>query len=138
MPRLARAAVTVLALAVLAVLVDAPPVAAQGKKEVLVHATCPNNEGGPLTVTVNPWTATLAQGDDTVWKLKTNRPQDNTIRIEAKEASDWPYPDRELSEKDEVTFGKMKDAAAGDDYTYNITIYCGDEKVVIDPRVKVR
>jgi hypothetical protein len=30
----------------------------------------------------------------------------------------------------------MKPAAHGD-YTYNITLYCGEDKVVVDPRVRV-
>jgi len=137
MPRVRPVVVTALAIAAFSVSVAGQEEKAKGKKHVLVHAVCPNSEGGPLQITVNPWTAFLDQGDDTVWKLQTNRPQDNTIKIEAKAESDWPYPDRELSGETEVTFERMKGNAKGDDYLYNITLYCGTDKVVIDPRVRV-
>jgi hypothetical protein len=138
MPRLTPVFVAVLALPVLAAPVACAQDTAKGKKEVLVQAVCPNpdNAGGPVKITVNPWTAVLAQGDDTDWKFITNRPKYNTIRIEAKEASEWPYPDHELSGEDKVTFENMKADAQGD-YLYNITIYCGEDKIVIDPRVRV-
>ena len=139
MPRLTPVFVTVLALAVLSVpIASTQEEAAKAPKQVVVTAHCPNDGHGPLSVTVNPWTITIKQDDSTRWILNTNRPQDNTIRIEAKEESGWPYPERELSGKDAVTFENMKGNARNDHYFYNITLYCGEDKVVIDPRVRVQ
>lgn len=139
MPRLIRVLVPVIAVAALSAPIayaqDAP---ARPPKQVVVTAKCPNNGHGPLTVTVNPWTVVVLQDDPTRWILKTNRPSTNSIKIEAKETSDWLYPDRELSGEGEVTFEKMKgNMKRGTEYYYNITVYCGEDKVVIDPRVRV-
>jgi hypothetical protein len=141
MLRLAAVFATVLALAVLSAPVattqDAP--ATKAPKQVVVTARCPTNGHGPLTVTVNPWTVDVSRSgrDDTRWILNTSHPQTNSIKIEAKETSGWPYPDRVLSADGEVTFENMDtDTPLGDCY-YNITLYCGEDRVVIDPRVRV-
>jgi hypothetical protein len=139
MLRLTRVFATAVVLAVLFVPMAATQEeATRTPKQVVVTAKCPNNDNGPLSVTVNPWVVTIEQDDDTRWILKTNRPQDNEIRIEAKESSDWPYPVRMREAKDKVLFQQMKANAENDDYYYNVTVHCGVEKIVIDPRVRVR
>jgi hypothetical protein len=136
MPRLTRTVITTLALAVLVVSVAAAQGSEKPTKQVVVTAVCPNNSNGPLSVTVHPWTVVLDQGDRTRWRLNTSREQSNSIQIEAKDESGWPYPTRLISGAGEVETGDMKPEAKGD-YTYNITIYCGEDKVVVDPRVRV-
>jgi hypothetical protein len=139
MLRLTPVFVTVLAWAVLVVSVAPAEDTAKQPKQVVVTANCPNNGHGPLTVTVNPWTVAISKGakDDTRWILNTSHPRTNSIKIEAKETSGWPYPDRELTADDEVTFENMDAETDIGDYYYNITLYCGEDKVVIDPRVRV-
>jgi hypothetical protein len=135
MLRLTRVFMAVLGVALLVVTVA---VAQQQipTKQVVVTAVCPNNANGPLSVTVHPWTVVLDQGDRTRWVLNTNREETNSIQIEAKADSGWPYPKRLISSSGQVETGAMKPAAHGD-YTYNITLYCGEDKVVVDPRVRV-
>lgn len=139
MPRLTCVALAVLAVAVLSVPVaSAEEAPTKGLKKVVVTATCPNDGHGPLSVTVNPWTVVVLPDDPTRWILNTDHPSTNSIKIAAKETSDWLYPDRELSGDGEVTFENMKgNMKRGDAFYYNITLFCGDDKVVIDPRVRV-
>lgn len=139
MPRLTRVAFMVLALAVLVVSVAAAGQTEKEPKKVVVTAHCPSNGHGPLTVTVNPWTVAVSKSgkDSTRWILNTSHPSTNSIKIEAKETSGWPYPDRVLSAQGEVTFENMDARTPMGDNYYNVTLYCGDDKVVIDPRVRV-
>ncbi len=139
MPRLTPVVLAALALAVLVVSVARAGQTAKEPKKVVVTAHCPSNGHGPLTVTVNPWTVAISRGekDNTRWILNTNHPSTNSIKIEAKETSGWPYPDRVLSAEKEVTFENIDASTPLDDYYYNVTLYCGADKVVIDPRVRV-
>jgi hypothetical protein len=108
----------------------------QGGADVTINVTCPQDlSSGQLTVRVRPWVYTRAQGEDATFRLQTNRPQENEIRIEAKESSAWPYPSRQLTGPSVVTFTGM-DGGAGD-YQYNIVISCDGEQVIIDPRMRV-
>ena len=110
--------------------------AAQAQRPVVVTATCPPNEQGPLNVTVNPWTVALNQGDNTRWQLNINNSANNRIVIDAKPNSGWPYPSRQVSGQGSAEASNMNANAQGS-YNYNITIYCGDDAVVIDPRMRV-
>jgi hypothetical protein len=108
----------------------------QGPVDVTVNVTCPQDlTNGNLVVMVNPWIYTRAQGEDATFRLQTNRPQENQITIEAKEGSDWPYPSRQQTGPNVVTFTGMNGGPG--DYAYNIVISCAGDQVVIDPRMRV-
>jgi hypothetical protein len=110
----------------------------QGPVDVTVNVTCPQDlSTGQLIVRVNPWVYNRAQGEDATFRLITNRPAQNQITIEAKESSAWPYPSRQETGNNVVTFTGMN-GGPSDDYFYNIVISCGDEQVIIDPRMKVK
>jgi hypothetical protein len=116
--------------------------AAQGQEggqppvDVTVNVTCPQDlSSGQLIVRVNPWVYTRAPGADATFRLLTNRPAENQITIEAKESSAWPYPSRQETGPNVVTFTGMNGGAG--DYYYNIVISCDGEQVIIDPRMKV-
>ena len=107
-----------------------------GPADVTVNVPCPQNLAtGQLTVRVTPWLYVRAQGEDATFRLITNRPQENQITIQAKESSDWPYPDRQQSNSNIVLFTGMNGGPG--DYQYDIVISCDGEQVVIDPRMKV-
>ena len=109
---------------------------AQGPPNVMVNVKCPSQSGnGPLTVTVNPWVYTRSQGDNAEWKLIINGSSDNRIEIRAKEG--WPYPSTTFSGNGSARNGSPMKASAAGSYAYDIAIYCGDEKVVIDPKMIV-
>jgi len=108
----------------------------QGPVDVTVNVTCPQDlSNGNLIVRVNPWLYSRSPGEDATFRLVTNRPADNEITIEAKESSAWPYPSRQESGPNVVTFTGMNGGVG--DYSYNIVIKCGDEEVIIDPRMRV-
>jgi len=135
MPRLTPVFVTVLALAVLALSVAAAQ-QTPTRRPVVVNATCPNNANGPLNFTVNPWLLELNQDDNVRWNLSTNSNK-NEIVIDAKADSGWPFQKRQHRGNGKADADDMNSNAQGD-YTYTITIYCGNDKVVIDPRVRVQ
>jgi hypothetical protein len=112
----------------------AAPANAQGK-DVVMTAKCPNNGHGPLNFHINPWEVEVLQGEPIEWKLNTNS-SDTKIVIEAKDGSEWPFTDRKHEGNGRAGATSMKPNAAGV-YEYNITIYCGEDRIVIDPRVKV-
>ena len=108
----------------------------QAPVDVTVNVTCPQDlANGQLIVRVNPWVYTRAPGADATFRLITNRPNENQITIEAKESSAWPYPSRQETGPNVVTFSGMNGGAG--DYYYNIVISCDGEQVIIDPRMKV-
>lgn len=111
------------------------PASAQGKKEVVITAKCPKNGNGPFNFHMNPWDVEVLQDEPTEWKLNTNS-RDTNIVIEAKDGSDWPYTERRKEGKGRAEAIQMKPNAEGV-YEYNIIIYCEDQKIVIDPRIKV-
>jgi hypothetical protein len=107
-----------------------------GPVDVTVNVTCPQDlTDGNLSVRVNPWVYTRAQGADATFRLQTNRPQENQITIEAKDSSAWPYPSPQQTGPNVVTFTGMNGGPG--DYQYNIIISCDGEQVVIDPRMRV-
>jgi len=105
-------------------------------RPVVITATCPPSEQGPLNVTVNPWTVVLGQGESTRWQLNINNSDDNRIVVDAKPGSDWPYPARQVSGEGSALADDMTAGAQGS-YSYNITIFCGEDAVVIDPKMRV-
>jgi hypothetical protein len=107
---------------------------AQGK-EAVITAKCPNNGHGPFNFLMNPWDVEVLQGEPIDWILNTNS-EDTRIVIEAKEGGQWPYAERRHEGNGRTGATSMKPDAEGV-YEYNITIYCGDQKIVIDPRIKV-
>jgi hypothetical protein len=107
------------------------------RRPVVVSATCPNNPNGPLNFTVNPWLLELDQGNNARWNLSISNSDRNRIVVEAKASSGWPYPEKRHEGDGHADADNMKPNAQGD-YSYTITIYCGAEAVVIDPRVRVR
>lgn len=130
------------ALAVLLVLISAgsalalaPPV--QGPADVTVQVVCPQDlNTGQLIVRVRPWIYERNQGEDSTWRLATNRPNENEITIEAKDGTPWPYAERTKSGASSVVFTEMTGGTG--DYNYNIIISCDGEQVIIDPRMKVK
>jgi len=108
----------------------------QGPADVTVQVVCPQDlNTGQLIVRVRPWIYQRTQGEDSTWRLATNRPQENEITIEAKDGSAWPYAETQKSGPSSVVFTDMTGGTG--DYDYNIIIYCDGERVVIDPRMKV-
>ncbi|MGB5296816.1 MAG: hypothetical protein WBP34_17890 [Thermoanaerobaculia bacterium] len=112
----------------------AVPAHAQGKS-VVITAKCPSDERGPLNFHMNPWEVEVLQGEPLDWILNTNS-EDTKIVIEAKEGGEWPYSERRHEGNGRTGATQMKPDAAGV-YEYNITIYCGEDRIVIDPRVRV-
>lgn len=110
------------------------PANAQGKS-VVVTAKCPNNGHGPFNFHMTPWEVEVLQGEPIDWILNTNS-EDTRIVIEAKEGGEWPYSDRKHEGNGRTSASQMKPDAGGL-YEYNITIYCGEDRIVIDPRVRV-
>lgn len=106
---------------------------AQGERSVVVTLSCPADSRGAVTVTVNPWIYSRAQGADASWILNTNG-ADNRIEIRAKEG--WPYAQSRASGNGRVEATGMKPDAAGV-YDYDIAVFCGEERVVIDPKMRV-
>lgn len=107
---------------------------AQGKQAVIT-AKCPNEGNGPFNFHMIPWEIEVLQDEPTDWILNTNS-ENTRIVIEAKEGGDWPYAERKHEGNGRTGAASMKADAQGV-YDYNITIYCGDQKIVIDPRIKV-
>ncbi len=132
-----RGSVLVLSTALLAVVIGgvaAVPANAQGK-DVVVTAKCPKNENGPLNFHMNPWEVEVLQDESIEWKLNTNS-RDTRIVIEAKDGGEWPFSERKHEGNGRAGAVSMKPNAEGA-YEYNITIYCGEDRIVIDPRVRV-
>lgn len=113
---------------------SAVPANAQGKS-VVITAKCPNNGHGPFNFHINPWEVEVLQGEPIDWILNTNS-EDTKIVIEAKDGSGWPYSERRHEGNGRTGATSMNPDAQGV-YEYNITIYCGEDRIVIDPRVRV-
>ena len=112
----------------------AAPAKAQGQ-QVVVTAKCPANGHGPFNFHMNPWEAEVRQDEPTEWILNTNS-EESKIVIEAKEGGEWPYTERRHEGNGRTKAATMNPDAQGV-YEYNITIYCGDQKIVVDPRIRV-
>ena len=126
--------VSVALFALVVVAFAAVPANAQGK-DVVVTAKCPNNGQGPLNFHMNPWEVEVNQGEPIDWILNTNS-EDTRIVIEAKEGSEWPYVERRHEGNGRAGATQMNPDAQGV-YVYDITIYCGEDRIVLDPRVRV-
>jgi len=133
MPRLTPVFAMVLALAMLSVLVAAPPVAAE-EKTVKVTVTCRSEGKGPGSVTVDPWLLWLEPGDDTTWNLGN---ADEKIVVEPKKDRRWPYVERKHEGLDGKAYARGMTTFPLGDFRYNIRFYCNGEEFVIDPRVRV-
>jgi hypothetical protein len=131
-----RESVLALSFALLAIvgLLSAMPAAAQGGS-VVITAKCPNENGGPFNFHMGPWEIEVRQGEPIDWILNTNS-GDSRIVIEAKDGSKWPYSERKHEGNGRAGATQMKPNADGV-YEYNITIYCGEDRIVIDPRIRV-
>lgn len=110
------------------------PVGAQGRS-VVITAKCPREASGPFNFQMNPWDIEVLQGEPIEWILNTNS-SDTRIVIEAKAGGDWPYTERRREGNGRAEARQMKPDAAGE-YEYDITLYCEDQKIVIDPRIRV-
>ena len=126
--------VSVVLLAFVFMALATAPANAQGGS-VVITAKCPNNGHGPFNFHMNPWEVEVLQGEPIDWILNTNS-EDTQIVVEAKEGGEWPYAERRHEGNGRTGATQMKPDAAGV-YEYNITIYCGEDRIVIDPRVKV-
>ena len=126
-----------IALVVLVGFVSVPPfesrVSAQNTVGVAVDVKCPS-AGGRLEVSIDPWVYVRKQGEDAEWSLTTSG-SDDRIEISAK-GNRWPFPNRSHSGRGRVYGRNMKSNARGE-YSYNVTVYCGSDKVVIDPKMIV-
>ena len=132
-----RGSLLVLSITLLAIVIGwiaAVPANAQGKS-VVTTAKCPNEKGGPRNFHMIPWEGEVLQGEPIDWILNTNS-EDTRIVIEAKEGGEWPYAERKHEGNGRAEATQMNPDAQGV-YEYNITIYCGEDRIVIDPRVKV-
>lgn len=126
--------VSIVLLAFVFVSFAAVPAIAQGRSAVIT-AKCPTEGNGPFNFHMNPWEVEVQQGEPIDWILNTNS-ENTSIVIEAKEGGEWPYAERRHEGNGRTGATQMKADAQGV-YEYNITIYCGEERIVIDPRVKV-
>jgi hypothetical protein len=132
-----RGSALVLSVTLLAVVfgsLAALPAHAQGKS-VVITAKCPNDTQGPFNFHMTPWQVEVLQDEPIDWILNTNS-ADARIVIEAKEGGEWPYAERRHEGNGRAAATQMKPQAAGV-YEYSIAIYCGEERIVIDPRIKV-
>lgn len=126
--------VSVASFALVVVAFAAVPANAQGR-DVVVTAKCPSDGHGPLNFHMNPWEVEVLQDEPIEWKLNTNS-GDTRIVIEAKDGGEWPFSERKHEGNGRAGAVSMKPNAEGV-YEYNITIYCGEDRIVIDPRVRV-
>jgi hypothetical protein len=137
MLRLTPVFATVLALAVLSVLVAAPLVVAE-EKTVNVTVTCRSGDrGGPGSVTIDPWLLWLRPGDDTTWNLGNGDSGDKKIVVEPKKDQRWPYEERKHEGLDGKAYARGMTAFPLGDFRYDIKFYCNGEEFVVDPRVRV-
>lgn len=111
---------------------------------VQLNITCGANGGVDITVT--PWRAELAQGQDIDWALAEAASSDS-FAIDPKRpgAPNWPFPatGRQTGTKaSRVRYQNMKPNQRGRRYQYNITMWCqrpdGADTVVIDPDIVIR
>lgn len=132
-----RGSVLVVSMTLLAIAVGyfLPAIAAAQGRSVVITAKCPKEADGPFNFHMSPWDVEVLQGEPTEWILNTNS-SETRIVIEAKDGSDWPYTERRKEGSGRAEISQMKPDAAGV-YDYNITIYCEDQKIVIDPRIRV-
>lgn len=120
------------------------PGAASGQtattKTVTVSLTCPENlEDEPVLISVHPWVVVIELGDEIEWDLVLPQgSSDDYIEIEVKKDGKWPFDQKKIKNKKKVKSGKTNASAKkGESYSYDITVACDDEAVIIDPRVRV-
>ena len=106
--------------------------------EVTVEVTCPADlDTGTVEIRITPWVATVAQGEDLEWTLTISGSDNDDIDVQPKSPSKWPYKKPHKPKKNKKQWKDMKPNQQGKEFFYNITVSCGGETVVIDPRVKV-
>lgn len=133
MPRSAGALAILFVVASLALAEPAPETA---QDVVTVKVTCPTEAGGKVVVSVDPWVYERDQDQDGEWVLEN--PSNDEIDIEPKASNKWPWKVKEKKEKKKVKTKEMKPGQSKKSFAYNITARCGEESIVIDPRVRVR
>lgn len=131
--------VVLVALIAVACLLSGSRVEAQSNKPVKVKVNCPKQEDGKFTISVDPMTVEVSQGQGVEWSLDIDDKKNEYIEIAAKDPSAWLYVDLEVKGNKEAVMTQMKEGSAGNTYDYNISIWCGEDMqpIVLDPRIKV-
>lgn len=114
---------------------------AQGAPAASVSVSCPADPAqGGVTVTVTPWIYEVNQGQDAQWDLTTNGDPQARISVAQKRpgAANWPYAAGGQPGQGRYRASQMRPSQQGRQFGYNITVFCGNEEIVIDPKMKVR
>ncbi len=98
---------------------------------VNVQADC---RGTGVTVSINPWVATLARGDSLVWN------HTGADSMDIRPLRGWPFPGvpaRARAAAPARAGAVVPTAPPGQRFPYQIALYCADRTVIIDPDVVI-
>lgn len=112
-----------------------PPRVSTDTTTVNVHVNC---QGTRVSFWVDPWTVSIAQGDDVHWRLQGNSTS-NAISVAPKRGGAWPFNGNPVAgtKADPARSGGPANRAGR--HGYNITLQCpsGGPTVVIDPDIVI-
>ncbi len=114
---------------------------ADGEATVTVNVDIRCSANGAINVSVRPWRARLARGDDIEWNLQGNASSDS-LEITPKTGR-WPFTQQAPRRGTKTNPARAADMVPGASgrYRYNITLWCvvgGDTNVVvIDPDIDI-
>lgn len=124
--------IAVAALTALAATTSARSPDARALVAVNVTASC---AGSGVTFTVDPWVARVARGDSLIW----NSTGADSVDITPMRGN-WPFrgnPSRGRGRAPARAGAVAPNAPPGQRSAYQITLWCGDRTVIIDPEVEV-
>lgn len=102
---------------------------------VEVHVEC---AGSRVSFWVEPWTVSIAQGDDVDWHLEATSTA-NSISVSAKRGGNWPFAGSPVAGTKANPARSGGAANRAGRHGYNITLQCdkGGPTVVIDPDIVI-
>lgn len=122
-----------------------PPALSPDTNQVIITVHCPpaDANGAAFRVNVHPQIKHVDAGVSVVWtRVRTGPPggHDGTFSIAPLDAASWPWTSSTTplwTGADEI-IGAPKDSQDRTELKYSITVECNNDKVVFDPRMKVR
>lgn len=102
---------------------------------VNVHVNC---QGSRVSFWVDPWTVSIAQGEDVDWRLQGNSTS-NSISVSAKRGGNWPFAGSPVAGTKANPARSGGAANRAGRHGYDITLQCdqGGPTVVIDPDIVI-